>query len=232
MCDVSAPPPSPQARRVSTPSWLDLRFVLGVVLVLVAVLAGAKIFSDARHTDATVAATRDLAPGTILSADDVTIAQVQLPGRGAGVYLFDTEDAIGRQLDRAVAKGELVPAAAVSHVRAKTTVTVPFAAGAAPDLRTGQRIEIWVSTPACSSVVLLPDVTVQAARADTSGSLSSSGDGQDVVISVAPPLAERVIAALALDQAELRAGVLVGAGSSTDAPLGDLTGCSSASPGR
>lgn len=205
-----AVPSSPEPRRIATPSWLDLRLVLGVTLVLVSVVVGAVVVSGASDTHATVTATRDLAAGTILHADDLEVSQVQLSDDGRRVYLSDVRGAIGKQLDRPVSRGELVPAAAVAEVAARTTVTVPFASGAAPDLHAGQRIEVWVSTETCSSVVLLPDVTVQSARADTTGSFGTGSDGQNVIISVERDLAHRVIAALAIDKAQIRAGVLVG----------------------
>ncbi len=226
---VPAEPPSPHPRRIATPSWLDLRLVFGVVLVLGSVLVGAKIFSSASKTYPTVAARHDLAAGTVLTAGDVTIARVQLPDHGAGVYLSHVDDAVGKQLSRAVSAGELVPVGALARPAAQTTVTVPLAAGAAPDLRKGQRIELWVSTSTCSSLVLLTDVTVQAVRADPDGSFSAGSGGQDVVISVAPTLADRVIQALALDGAQIRAGVLVGAGPETRSgsvpQLPDLAPC-------
>jgi hypothetical protein len=247
MSGVTAPspaPPSPQPRRIATPSWLDLRLVLGVVLVLGSVLVGAKVVSGASDTHATVAARHDLAAGTIVSAGDLKLAQAQLPDRGSGVYLSKLEDAVGKQLSRPLSAGELVPADAVARTTAQTTVTVPLLAGAAPALRKGQRIEIWVSTKACSSLVLLPEVTVQAAHSDSGGSFGAGSGGQEVVISIAPALADRVIQALALDEVTLRAGVLVGAARSP-APAGspapsegsgsslpDLAPCSSASPSR
>lgn len=209
--------PSPAPRRLATPRWLDLRLVLGVVLVLGAVLLGATVISRARSTHRVVTARHDLAAGTVLHADDVQLADVQLPGNGTGVYLDDLHAALGRRLDRPVSRGELVPSAAVRRVRASTTLTVPFAAGAAPHLRAGQRIEVWVSAAGCAGVVLLPDVTVQEVHQDTSGSFDTGSDGQDAVIAVDPASADRVIAALALDQAKIRAGVLVGAPAPTSA---------------
>jgi hypothetical protein len=218
MSDVAGMSPSP--RRVAKPSWLDLRFVLGLVLVLAAVLIGALVFARANHRHPMVVATRDLAAGTVLNADDLTLAQVQLPDRGAHVYLATVSAAVGKQLQRPVSAGELVPSSAVRKSAPQTTVTVPFAAASAPELRPGQRIEIWVSTPHCTSVVVLPSVVVQDVRTDPVGSFTSGTGGQDVVISVDPSLADRVIAALAIDQAQVRAGVLTGsAPASLSAPL-------------
>lgn len=231
---ASSDPPSPRPRRVPTPSWLDLRLVLGVVLVLGSVLIGARIVSGASRTYPTVAARRDLAQGTIVTADDVRLAQVQLPQRGAGVYLAHLEDVVGKRLSRAISSGELVPSDAVGELPAQTTVTVPLESGAAPDLRPGQRIELWVSAAACDSVVLLPDVAVQAVHTDTGGSFSSGDGGQNVVISVSPELADRVISALALEDAKLHAGILVGpsGGGRAEASLVDLSSCASPAAGR
>lgn len=225
----SSTPESPRPRRVVAPSWFDLRLVLGILLVLGSVLAGARIVANAKRTYPLVAVRHDLAAGTVLSAQDVELTQAQLPGRGRPVYLPKLADAIGKQLNRPVAAGELLAADAVSRPAPQTTITVPLAVGAAPDLRKGQRIELWVSTKTCSSVVVLPDVTVQTVHADSGGSFSSGTGGQDVVISVPPSLADRVVTALALDGATVRAGVLVGAASGAGAQLADLEACAPAS---
>lgn len=208
MTEVTAS--SPRPRRIGVPGWLDLRLVLGVVLVLASVAGGALVVSRARETQPAVVVTHDLAAGTVLTADDVAVRQVQLPGRGRGVYLGTVAAAVHRELTRAVAAGELLPAAALRVTPAGTTLTVPLEPGAAPDLRAGQRIEVWVSTPACASRVLLADVTVQAVHVDAGGTFSTGTGGQDVVISIGRALADRVVAALAITDVRLRAGVLAG----------------------
>src|SRR5690242_18272521 len=80
-------PSSPPPRRVATPRWLDLRMVLGVVLVLGAVSIGAVVVSRAGDTHGVIAATRDLAAGTRLTSGDLTVVQVRLPDDGRGLYL-------------------------------------------------------------------------------------------------------------------------------------------------
>lgn len=216
---------SPVPRRLKAPSWLDLRLVIGLVLVLGSVLLGAKIVSGANHTYRMLAVTRDLAAGTLLSHDDVVAVRVQLPGHGQGVYVSGDDDVLGKQLNRAVASGELLPAAALGTAAALTTVTVPFTADNAPTLAAGQRVKIWLSTKTCASIVLLGDVTVQDVHAATGGSFSSSG-GQHVVVSVSPDLAGRVIGALARDGATIRAGILSGpAQAAANDALPDLDAC-------
>jgi hypothetical protein len=226
MSDVEFRSPTP--RRISAPRWLDLRLVFGVVLVLAAVLTGATVVSRARHTEHELAVTHDLAAGTRLRAADLREVDTQLPSdvKSQAGYLADASQAVGKVLARPLHAGELVPASVLSAPAPHTTVSVPFAADAAPTLSRGQRIVVWLSTPTCPSVVLLPDVTVQDVRTGDGGGFSSTGDAQDVVVSVAPELAQRVVAALAIDNATIRAGVLTGATDHTAAArLPALSGC-------
>lgn len=208
-----------------TPRWLDVRLVFGVILVLAAVLLGAKVVTAARHTERRLAVTQTLAAGTVLQRSDLTRVDVRLPHGTRPVYLADPDDAVGRRLNRALGQGELVPADALSPADARTTISVPLPARSSPQLRRGQRIEVWLSTPTCSSTVLLPDVAVQEVHAGSD--LVGAGPGQDVVISVSPMLADRVVAALADDDAVIRAGVLTSpaAASPADADLPDLAPC-------
>jgi hypothetical protein len=202
-----------------------VRLVLGVLLVLASILVGARVVSSARETYARVAVRHDLSTGTVLAAGDLELQQVQLPDGGSGVYLRDVKAAVGKKLNRPLAAGELVPAAALGAVAAQTTVTVPLADGSAPQLRKGQRIELWVSAPKCASVVLLPDVTVQAVHTGSGGAFGGGDGGQDVVVSVAPADAERVVSALAIQDAKLRAGVLSGPPAAGQPRLPNLSAC-------
>jgi hypothetical protein len=206
--------------------------VLGVVLVLAAVLVGATVLARARHTDKELAVTRDLAAGSTVRATDLRLVDTQLPDdvRRDGGYVGDAAAVVGKVLAVPLHKGELVPASALAVAASATTVSVPFAADAAPALTRGQRIVVWLSTPTCPSVVLLPDVPVQDVRAADSGNFGSGGTGQDVVLSVAPELAQRVVEALAIDNATIRAGVLSGARPATRAALPALGPCAAPTP--
>jgi hypothetical protein len=216
---------SPVPRRVKKPSWLDPRLLLGIVLVLGSVLAGARVVASADRSYPMLTVNRDLAAGSLLTAAELTSVRIRLPARGRALYVSRTDDAVGKPLNRALTRGELVPLAALGTPAALTTVTIPFPADAAPTVAAGQRVEIWLSTKTCRSTVLLADVTVQAVHAAGGGSFSSGG-GQNVVVSLSPPLAGRVVDALAQDGAAIRAGVLSGpavAGANDDLP--DLAGC-------
>jgi SAF domain len=216
---------SPVPRRVKQPSWLDVRFVLGIALVLASVVIGARVVAAADHSYRLLAAGRDLAAGTVLRPGDLTTVSAHVPSRGLYV---SAADVTGRQLTRPVTAGELLPASALAVAPTLTTVTVPFADTQAPDLRAGERIEVWLSTKTCASVVLLPDTAVQDVSSSGGGSFSSAND-QNVTLSLPPALASRVVTALALDGGVLRAGILTGP-SQTASTLADLGGCASSSP--
>lgn len=219
---------SPGVRRIRTPGWLDLRLVLGVVLVVAAVSAGAIVVAGADRTAPVLAVTHDLGAGARIGAADVQVVRVRLPDDGTARYLQARQDALGKQLNRSMARGELLPAAAVADAPARTTLSVPLGDGAAPRLHAGDRIEVWLSTASCPPVVVLSDVTVQEVHAADSARLGVRG-GQDVVLGLEPPLAERMIAALARDGAIVRAGVLSGPARPASGTLPDLDACPAAS---
>ncbi|MEP6598828.1 MAG: SAF domain-containing protein [Actinomycetota bacterium] len=223
----SLPPSSPRSpvpRRVRTPQWLDLRLVAGIALVLVSVVIGAEVVSSADSTQTMWAAARDLAPGSVLTAADLTPIRVRLPD-GAGRYLSTRTALAGKTVNRQLSAGELLPRAALGATSAATTVTVPLDAAAAPTIERGRRIELWVTTKTCSAVPILDDVTVQDVQSGR-GSAFASGVTQSVVIRVPAALAQRVITALALDGARVRAGILDGAPTAdANSRLSPLDGC-------
>src|SRR3954470_16006957 len=72
--------PGPVPRRVRPPRWLDLRLVLGALLVLGSVLLGVRGVAGAVCTLPGRAAAGDLAAGTALTADDLVAVDVRLDG--------------------------------------------------------------------------------------------------------------------------------------------------------
>ena len=164
---------SPTPRRVRAPKWLDLRLVAGVVLVLGSVVVGARVISSANASDAVWAASRDLAPGTVLSADDLSEVHVRLPASGgAGAYLPVRTAVLGQSVTRQVTAGELLPRAALAATDAATTITVPLTSTNAPRVQRGQRLQLWVSTRSCSATAVLADVTVQDVQSTGGGAFS------------------------------------------------------------
>jgi hypothetical protein len=140
---------SPHASRLATPSWLDARLVLGVVLVLLAVVAGARIFATADRYTAVYLARDALVPGEHLHADDLSIGRVRFSGEG-GRYVAAGAPPVGYLVTRYVAAGELVPLAALSArptaTLANRFVTVPVPPGHLPaDLGRGDLVDVYLT---------------------------------------------------------------------------------------
>ena len=105
---------SPRASRLATPRWLDARLVLGVVLVLVAVVVGARVFASAgRYTNVYVAR-HALVPGEHLDAADLSVGQVRFSGEGGSYVAVARCAPTGYLVTRYVAAGEFVPLTALS----------------------------------------------------------------------------------------------------------------------
>jgi hypothetical protein len=109
--------PETRAVRLSRARWLDTRLLLGLLLVLVSVVLGARLLAGADSRVEVWSVTRDLGADTPLSRDDVTATWVHLSG-ATHRYLSASQDPDGLVLIRPVGRGELLPAAAVGRTAA------------------------------------------------------------------------------------------------------------------
>src|SRR3954451_22056707 len=100
--DASA---GPTPRRTRPPRWLDLRLLLGVLLVLGSVLVGARVVTAADATVPVWSAAGDRAAATVLTDEDLVAVQVRLDDV-AGQYLATSTRPEERVLGRAVRAGE------------------------------------------------------------------------------------------------------------------------------
>jgi hypothetical protein len=106
--------PAPSASRLSRARWLDARLLIGLLLVLLSVVVGAKVVADADQRVRVWSVTRDLGVDTPLSDDDLQATSVNLSG-STSRYLAASQDLEGLVLTRPVARGELLPVSAVAH---------------------------------------------------------------------------------------------------------------------
>lgn len=213
---------SPTPCRTRTPSWLDLRLVAGVVLVLASVAIGAGAFASADHRQPRWALTHDLAAGTVLTSADVRPVRVQL-GSADSRYLPVSEAVVGQTLHDSLLAGELLPRAELTTPAQGVAITVALRPQNGPAIAQGDRITLWLSTKTCQGVVLLSGVTVQSA--DKAGDAGfGSDEGSVLELRVPAADAKRVVSALDLDGAVLRAGVLAG-GQQPDSAATDLSSC-------
>jgi hypothetical protein len=195
----------PVPRRVRPPRWLDLRLVLGVLLVLGSVLLGARVVAGADRTVPVWAAAGDLAAGTVLTADDLVPVDVRLDD-AAAAYLATSTRPQGRILSRAVRHGELLPRSALDGASAQVQLALPVQAGyVPPGLGRGSRVDVYAlpaaaaqaapSTPA-GVVAVVRGATVQAVSGRSQGVLSTPTTTVQVVVSVPTERAPGVLTAV------------------------------------
>lgn len=214
---MSDTPGSPRAARLASPRWFDGRLVLGVLLVLVSVLVGAKVLSSADRSQQVWVASHDLAAGTVLAAGDLEVGRVRLYG-SSGRYAASTSGLAGYVLRRSLGAHEFLPVAALSRPDEQVAyrdVSVPVLSGHAPsDLRHGDQVDVYVtpSDKAAQRVakgapdagaprLVLEGISVRAVR--TGGGLSAGAQDQPVVLTVAPNQVLILVRAMAQGQIDL-----------------------------
>ena len=140
--------PSTPTVRNRRARWKDGRLVLGVLLVAITALAGAKLLSSADDTTTVWAADRDLPAGTKLTGDDLTTVRVRFTnGDEAGRYVDANADLKGLVVVRAIGAGEFVPReAAVSQTdNDRTELPLSVASGRLPaDTAVGDQVDVWI----------------------------------------------------------------------------------------
>ena len=198
--------PGPTPRRVRPRRWLDLRLVLGVLLVLGSVLLGARVVGAADATVPVWAADADLAPGTELSADDLVAVDVRLDAAAARLYLSTGTRPEGNVLARAVRAGELLPRSALEEPVDQVQLALPVQAGyVPPGLAKGELIDVYaVSDPAAGAVgiadgsvtLVVRRATVQAVSGASEGVLSTPTTAVQVVVSVPAARASDVLTSI------------------------------------
>jgi hypothetical protein len=129
--------------------------VVGVLLVLVAVVVGARLFASADHQSAVFVARHALVPGEHVVAADLTVGHVRFDGQG-GRYVAAGAAPVGYVVTRYVGAEEMIPVAALSAsaptVANSRFVTVPVAPGHLPDgLAHGDLVDIYLTPKATGS---------------------------------------------------------------------------------
>ena len=159
--------PAPAANRLPRARWLDARLLVGLLLVLLSVVLGAKLVADADERVRVWSLTRDLGPDVTLTEDDVDVASVRLDAT-ASRYVSAEQDLDGLVLTRPVGRGELLPVAAVGRAdaRAQRRVVIEVDRFGVAGLAKGRVVDLYVvreatgdGSPAPPELVLA-DVTV------------------------------------------------------------------------
>jgi hypothetical protein len=181
MTALDSPPRRPRA------FWNDLRFFVGLALIVASVAGVWLTVTAARQTSPVFAAARTIVPGDEVTASDLRVVEAAL-GTAQDAYM--TPDALvpGSIATRTVAEGELVPVNALQDAARgrMTTVVVQTMTAVPSGVVTGAVVELWAApaleqgafgTPA----ILVADATVAAVE-EADSLLGARGSTLELVV--------------------------------------------------
>ncbi len=161
--------------------------MLGVLLVLVSVVVGARVLATADRSQLVWATTGDLQVGSELTAADLEPVRVRLFD-SAGRYLdASTPPPVGYTVRRALGRGELLPddALVLPEDGVYRLVTVPLEAGHfPPDLADEQEVDVWLTPARPPGAAPAPAPSAAADPGSSSPQLELRG-AQEVLLRVA-----------------------------------------------
>lgn len=203
--------PAPAARRLPRARWLDARMLVGALLVLVSVVAGARVIGAADQTVPVWAVTADLGPDVPLAAGDVVARRVHFDA-GAEHYLSAAGPSpVGRTLARPVGRGELLPAAALAPTANPDLRQVSVAVQRAGGLARGAVVDVYqvppsearAEAPASTSTAALVVPRVSIGRVEDSTRAIGAATTREVMLLVRVSDVGKVLDAQARGRVEL-----------------------------
>jgi hypothetical protein len=174
--------------------------LIGVLLVICCIVIGARVVSAADRSRSWVSVRTDLPAGHVLTAADLTSTSGRLVPAAAGHY-FESDVAsrlVGQELERPVAAGELLGRGAISSGARRPSRVVPLVvkAGRLPQLRAGDRVDIYVLSRATGGAATGgKEVRVAAGAEFLDQQELSAGSGISVQVRVPASAAAPLVAA-------------------------------------
>ncbi len=168
--------------------WGDVRFLVGVGVVLLSVAGVWLALGSARHSDTLLQTTRTILPGEPLTSADFRVVDVSV-GAVADGYLTPADLDPGLVATRTLDVGELLPAAATAAGESlrTTTVVIESSIGIPAKISPGTRVELWYAPPLPDDNrfdaprLLLPEAIVSAIP-ESEGLLSQTAGTLELVI--------------------------------------------------
>ena len=183
---TSTAAPTPPATRAATPGWRDPRLWVGVLIVAVSVVAGARLLSTADDTVPVWSVATDMGAGDEVHAEDLVATRVRFADTGDLAAYFTADDELPADLvlTRGVGAGELLPRAAVGAAGDSDTLQVPVAVDTEQvpaSVRAGSVVDVYLVSSASTASTASADGPTRS-RADGGPALSA------VTVVDAPPL--------------------------------------------
>lgn len=174
----------PRARRAF---WGDVRFLIGIALVILSITGVWLIVSSARQTAPMLQAERTIAQGEALVSDDFRVVEVSL-GAVATDYLAPQDLQPGLVAARTLADGELLPVTATASAESArtTSIVVESSVGIPESVTVGTPVELWFAPPTSEDEfdaprILVADVVV-ASLPETDGMLAQRSTAIELVL--------------------------------------------------
>lgn len=175
----------PRARRAF---WGDIRFLIGIALVILSIVGVWLIVSSARQTTPVLQADRTIAQGEALVSDDFRVVEVSL-GSVIDGYLAPQDLEPGMIAARTLSDGELLPVTAAGDAQSgrSTSIVVESSVGIPESVAVGTRVELWFAPPSIETDefdtprILVADVVV-ASIPESEGVLAQRSAMLEIVI--------------------------------------------------
>lgn len=188
---------------------LDLRVVVGLLLMLVAVFGGASLIRSAQARTPVLVAARAVQPGATITAADIRVVELSIAGGLAYMPATMRDQIVGRVAAEPLSEGKLLAPSSVSQSTPLPAGTVAMSLLLKPDraaggaLRPGDHVAVIASTAPGRgdprTTILFPNVTVLAvSRSDV-----SDGSGVLVTLRLRLEEARALAAARAAGQVDL-----------------------------
>ncbi len=178
-------------RALREPRRLDVRAVVGLLLMLVTVVGAVAFWSAASDTRDVLLATRDLPAGASLGPGDVTVGHVRVDDAtyGAAIAADQLQSIVGKPLSEPVhahqllVRQQLSSRPALQPGQLALTVPVSPATAAGGRIRTGDHVQVLVTTskgkPESKTSVVLPSVEVYDIGFDQRSTIVNTSSGSD-----------------------------------------------------
>ena len=176
-------PPSPAAEpvapaiRADRSGWRDPRLWVGLLVVALSVVAGARVMASADDTVSVWAVGVDAGPGARLAPDDLVAHRVRFADEAdlAGYFVVDDELPAELRLVRGVGAGELLPRAAVGSTGTTAgSVELPVAVDGEqvpPSVQAGSVVDVYLAGrgPVLTEATVVDAPGVDATFGSTTG---------------------------------------------------------------
>lgn len=162
---------APAAVRAARPGWRDPRLWIGIAIVAICVVGGARLLASADDTVQVWAVATDQPAGATLASDDLVAHRVRFADAGdlSGYFRVGDQLPDHASLVRAVGAGELLPRGAVGAPGAGGLLQLPIAvdpAAVPSSVGPGSAVDVYVvgraAHRAADPAPVLSDVSVVA----------------------------------------------------------------------